>query len=206
MPADSVTNSSWSSRVYPDLLTLSNPETASHFVQFYADDAYLIENVALLAARALGRGDCAILIATPRHREALDHKFAARQMEFDRWRGSGRYVALDAAQTLAGFLVGGEPDPVKFERTVGALVDDVIGKSAHGFVFAFGEMVALLYADGRPQAAVRLEQTWNALARNRCFSLYCGYPLSSFERALDVNALLQICAEHSLAIPAETLF
>jgi hypothetical protein len=160
----------------------------------------------LLAARALGRGDCAILIATPRHREALDHKFAARQMEFDRWRGSGRYVALDAAQTLAGFLVGGEPDPVKFERTVGALVDDVIGKSAHGFVFAFGEMVALLYADGRPQAAVRLEQTWNALARNRCFSLYCGYPLSSFERALDVNALLQICAEHSLAIPAETLF
>ena len=43
---------------------------------------------------------------------------------------------------------------------------------------AFGEMVALLAADGMADAAVRLEELWNRLAATHHFSLLCAYPTS----------------------------
>ena len=75
-------------------------------------------------------------------------------------------------------------------------------RSSTRFVFAFGEMVALLYAAGNPAGAIRVEQLWNELAQRQSFSLYCAYPLSSLEKNLDVDALVEICAEHALTIPA----
>jgi hypothetical protein len=189
-----------------DVLSLFRPECASHFVQFYADDVFLIENVAYLTSKALEIGESSVLIATPAHLSAFEKQLAKHGVDFDASRATGRYVPLDAAQTLAGFLVDGAPDPLKFEDTVGAMVREAGKSSDNGFIFAFGEMVTLLCADGRPRGAIRLEQMWNALARKCRFSLYCAYPLSIFDSKPDVSLLLQICAEHSLAIPAETLF
>ena len=64
-------------------------------------------------------------------------------------------------------------------------------------------MVALLCADGKPEAAIRLEQYWNNLARTMPFSLFCAYPMSSFKREEDAGLLLKVCNEHSAVIPAE---
>jgi hypothetical protein len=65
-------------------------------------------------------------------------------------------------------------------------------------------MVALLCADGRPDAAIRLEQLWNSLLAQHRFSLYCAYSLSDFTSEAALNAVFQICVEHCLTIPAET--
>ena len=64
-------------------------------------------------------------------------------------------------------------------------------------------MVALLCAENKPSAAIRLEQLWNVLAQSCHFSLCCAYPLSSFGNAPDLNGVFKICAEHTLTIPAE---
>jgi hypothetical protein len=66
-------------------------------------------------------------------------------------------------------------------------------------------MVALLCCANNAAAAIYLEQLWNELALSHHFSLCCAYPLSSLDANLDLDAVLQICAEHSLAIPAESL-
>jgi hypothetical protein len=52
--------------------------------------------------------------------------------------------------------------------------------------------------------ALRLEQLWNAVARNSRFSLYCAYPIAVTVSDPTLEAIFDICAEHSITIPAET--
>ncbi|HKV53625.1 MAG TPA: MEDS domain-containing protein [Candidatus Binataceae bacterium] len=190
----------------PDLLRLCRPDSAKHFVQFYENDPLLIESVAYVAAKALEAGDSTVLVATDSHLKAIEARLADSAGARSWLRESGRYVALDASETLSRIMVDGWPDEVKFNEIVGGTIRGATRKGVNGFVFAFGEMVGLLCAANNPKAAVRLERLWNLLAARYRFSLYCGYPLSSLGTDPDMNAVLQICAEHDLTIPAETSF
>ncbi len=117
----------------------------------------------------------------------------------------GRFIALDARQTLDTFMVDGSPSEQRFSDVVGGIIARAAA-SARGErprVAIFGEMVALLWADGKAEAAIRLEQYWNNLARTRSFSLFCAYPMSSFKREEDTASFLKVCNEHSAVIPTE---
>lgn len=70
-------------------------------------------------------------------------------------------------------------------------------------VIAFGEMVAILWAEGNHRAAIQLEKLWNTLAETRAFSLRCAYPMPRFDRGEHSEPFLQICAEHEGVIPTE---
>jgi PAS domain S-box-containing protein len=71
-------------------------------------------------------------------------------------------------------------------------------------IFAFGEMVALLWAEGMANAAIRLEQIWNELAVTHSFTFRCAYPIKKFDREEDGELFQKICAEHSEIIPDES--
>jgi hypothetical protein len=187
----------------PELLALHRPQAAGHIVQFYENDKFLVENISYLAARSLKAGDSSVLIATRPHLDRIEPRLIGSGLDLAGLHEAGRYMPLDAAAVLSQFLVNGWPDQAKFEETVGGVVRRTIEKSANGFVFAFGEMVSLLCLANRSAAAVHLEQVWNILAESCHFSLCCAYPLDSFGPNPDLSVLFQICAEHSLSIPAE---
>ncbi len=69
---------------------------------------------------------------------------------------------------------------------------------------AFGEMVALLWADGNRQAAVRLEEMWNTFMKTHALALCCAYPLHSFGSDADASLFLKVCAKHTPVLPAES--
>jgi hypothetical protein len=188
----------------PELLRLHRPESTQHIVQFYDDETLIIENVSFLSLQALDAGNTSVIIATDHLRRQIRQRLADFGIDISAVQSSGLYVEADAAGTLARFMVDGWPDTVKFDVTVGGLVRVAERNSASGFVFAFGEMVALLCAAGNPQAAILVEQLWNSLAARCRFSLYCAYPMSSLGDMPDIDALLQICAAHALTIPTET--
>jgi signal transduction histidine kinase len=116
----------------------------------------------------------------------------------------GRYVCLDAADTLGKFMRDGKPDAALFRQTIGGTIADASRASRSEQVLAFGEMVALLWAEGNRDAALDLERLWNDLALTHSFHLRCAYPLSGFRNAEDTQLFLNVCAEHSDVIPAET--
>jgi hypothetical protein len=186
-----------------DLMNLHKPAAAQHCACFYNEDSFLAETVPYLAARALDEDASSVIIATPAHIRAIDEKLAALTPDLESMREAGRYVALIADETLARILTGGLPDKAKFDAVIGDVIDRAAKSSTNGFVLAFGEMVALLCAERRPEAALRLEQLWNSLAAERHFSLCCAYPLRTFADDPDPNSLLRICSEHSLVIPPE---
>ncbi len=187
----------------PELMRLHDPGSAQHLVQFYEDDSLIIENLAFLVSKTLAAGDSSVVIATPDHLARIGQRLEVSCANLNQARTQARLVELDAADALDRFTSDGSVDEEKFERVIGETVRDAASKSPRSFVFAFGEMVELLWEDGRPDQALRLEQLWNSLATRHHFSLYCTYSLGSLRSSLDPDILTQICAEHALAITTE---
>jgi signal transduction histidine kinase len=177
----------------------------AHAVQFYGDDRFLLDELSRFVGTALGAGDAAVVIATKEHRDALTRRLNSWGLDTSSAVTRGRYIALDAAETLAKITLGGWPDAVLFADVVGGVIARVTAAagSEHPHVAAFGEMVSLLWMEGKPDAAIRLEQLWNDLAQTHSFSLRCAYPMSGFNREEHGDLLLKVCAEHSSVIPGE---
>jgi signal transduction histidine kinase len=180
----------------------AEPCGGGHHVQFYESDEFLLDSLADFLAAGLDEGDSCLVVAKSERREGLDARLRARGHDPEAERQRGRLVTLDAAETLSGFMAGGAPEPARFEEVVGRLVERV---SAGGRrVRIFGEMVALLWADGRSDAALNLEALWNGLQKSRPFLLFCAYPMSCFGSEAHAGPLAHVCAEHTRVIPAES--
>jgi signal transduction histidine kinase len=176
-----------------------------HGVQFYSQDKFLLEELSEYIDDALRAGDAAVVVATDAHRDGLLQWLAAQGLDVAALLEQGRLTSLDAGQVLAGFMLEGRPDEDRFNDLVGGIVARALicAGGVQQRVAIFGEMVALLWADGNAEAAIRLEQLWNGLARTKSFSLFCAYPMSCFERQEDAELLLKVCNEHSAVIPTE---
>lgn len=189
--------------------TLANWQDAgaqAHVVQFYERDEFLISEVSRFIGTALGAGDAGIVIATKQHRDGISRQLASNGLNTSVATAQGRYVALDAADLLAKFMVAGQPDAERFRKLLGEIIERArksVGCEG-ARVVAFGEMVALLWADGKKDAAIRLEQLWNALAETHAFSLRCAYPIRSFSKRDYSEPFQKICSEHSSVVPAES--
>lgn len=166
---------------------------SEHFVRFYHDDGPLVADIACYLTNALESG-CAIIIATARRIEAV-----RRELEAVAPEAADRLVALDAADTMAGFMVNGWPDRERFHAVVGTVVG--AATQNHALVRAYGEMVALLCANGQYDAAVALEELWNELAQTCTFSLFCAYQWSLFPDGGQAESFREICGQHGHACP-----
>jgi signal transduction histidine kinase len=176
-----------------------------HSVQFYADDSFLLDGLSRFIGTALGAGDAAIVLATQAHREALERRLQARGLSTAKSIRQGRYIVLDAAETLQKFMVEGFPDAAKFREALSSLVVRAGGAVESGArVVAFGEMVALLWEDGKYDAAIRLERLWNELGKEHSFFLQCAYPIKGFSHDHHSEPFLKICSEHSDVIPSDS--
>jgi len=109
----------------------------------------------------------------------------------------GTYVSLDAADTLT-FMVNDWPDADLFFEGFNNLIGSAsnAARAENPRVAICGERVALLWAEGKAQAAIRLEQLCNDLADTYNVDILCGYPLSLHIQE-DNDAFKTICAEHS---------
>ncbi|HEX8147103.1 MAG TPA: ATP-binding protein [Pyrinomonadaceae bacterium] len=172
-----------------------------HFVQFYESDEFLLGSLGGYVGEGLAAGEACVVVATGARRAGLDTHLRARGHDPRAARGRGQFFSLDAAETLSKLMVGGSPESTRFEEVVGGLVERAGGGRR---VRVFGEMVALLWADGNRDAAIRLESLWNGLQRRRPFRLFCAYPMRHFGGAAQAGPLGHVCAEHSRVIPAES--
>jgi PAS domain-containing protein len=178
----------------------------SHVVQFYENDAFLVEKTAQFIGSALELGNSGIIIATKEHRDAVARALHRRGFDIDAAQKRGNYHALDAAKTLSQFMVEGRPNKQRFAAAIESLIvrANAAAKCENPCAAAFGEMVALLWAEGKQNEAIELEQLWNDLAQRVAFSLLCGYPMESFSRQTHRRDFASICAHHLEVIPAES--
>jgi CheY-like chemotaxis protein len=181
----------------PDLLRKKRI-TRCHEAQFYSHDAVYLESVTPFIEAALKTGNAAIVFATKPHRDSLLQGLKAQAVDVDAAIQQGAYVSLDAADTLSTFMVKGWPDADRFFEGFRNLINSAsnAAKADHPRVAIFGEGVALLCAEGKREAAIRLEQLGNILASTYNVDILCAYPFSLLIQE-DEHAFKTICAEHS---------
>src|SRR5439155_795899 len=170
-----------------------------HVVQLYTDDGFLIDVLSRFIGGALAVGDAAVVLATASHRGEVERRLSARGLDIAKASLQGRYVAVDAKETLTRLMVDGSVDETRFNDIIGGVLKRartaIHGKDCR--IAVFGELVALLWAEGRPQEAIRVEELWNDLANTHSFSLLCAYPITGFNNERHIEPFLKMCGQHS---------
>jgi signal transduction histidine kinase len=190
---------------------------AAHVVRFYETDAYLLDAVATFCADAILADETALVVATPEHRAGIAERLRARGL-LDAGGDHDAYLALDAAEALSQFMIDGEVDAARFMEVIGGIISRMATSGRQ--VRVFGEMVSLLVSDGRPAAALRLEELWNDLQlelavqahghghgqahHTHAFSLFCAYPMDHFAGEAHRDLFGDVCAAHSQVVPTES--
>jgi signal transduction histidine kinase len=180
----------------------SPPAVSGHAVQFYERESYLLDSLSDYIGTALRAAGAGIVIATPAHRDGVAQRLSARGLDIVGAGAQGRYVALDARDTLSSLMVNNWPDPARFDATIGGLIAKTRERAPT--IHAFGEMVALLWAEGNADAAIRLEELWDELGTRQTFSLLCAYPIDAFHDSSHAKPFDGMTALHSNVIPAES--
>jgi hypothetical protein len=168
-----------------------------HAAQIYGDPSELGESVAAYLGGGFATGAPAVVIATPAHWEIFAGRLDLAGWSAESLAADGLLTVADAEATLESFMEDGSPSQARFEAVVGGLLDEIAGRFPAQTIRAFGEMVDLLAQRGELDAAIALEELWNALAESRDFALLCGYRLDLFDRAVQTGTLPEVCRTHS---------
>ncbi|HSZ62999.1 MAG TPA: response regulator [Terriglobales bacterium] len=194
---DTADHNSWKIVLpFPEQKVRSVPR---HEAGFYSDDRFVLDSLTQFIGAALETGNAAIVVATKSRRDSLLPRLQACGLEMSIAIEQGRYITLDAADTLSTFMINGMPDPVLFLKLLGDLVVTA-AKSANGEqarVAIFGDMCHLLWAQGNADAAIQVEKLGNQLIKTQNVDILCGYSVGGVRGGMDSHTFQRICAEHT---------
>jgi DNA-binding NarL/FixJ family response regulator len=181
------------------LISTRTRPARSHEVQFYSDDAHFLDRCAGFLGAALMAGNAAVFVGTAPHRSGLLERLHRESPETRAAIRQGRYSGLDAAEFLADVMAKGMPDSTWFQKAASGLITAAAkgSRGEHLRVAACGECAPILWAEGKPDAAIRLEQLWNEISRTFDVDILCGYPSASFRSDEDGHIFRRICGVHS---------
>jgi CheY-like chemotaxis protein len=170
-----------------------------HEVQFYSEDEVFFESFAGFIRAALKISDVTIVLATKPHLEGLFQRLKAESVDVDGATQRGTYIPIDAVESLSEIMVDGLPDALLFFESIDGLIEEASKKAKveHPRVAFCGERVGLLWAEGKTEAAIRLEQLCDDLATKYNVDVLCAYPLGSFSDEQNEADFKRICAKHS---------
>lgn len=165
-----------------------------HIVQLYENEDAFLTPLTIFCMGGIQRGEGVIIVATRGHIASLESQLAIESAAFSEAKSNGQYLALEAEDILASFMVNGWPDEALFRATISGLLQAMRPKYER--VRAFGEMVALLWAQGHTAATVRLEYLWHELYRLESMNVLCSYPRTGFTKSPE-HSIDEIFKAHS---------
>jgi hypothetical protein len=181
-------------------------DRSPHAIQFYSGDGFMLDSLSRFVSTALEAGDSCLVLATQAHLEGLAERLKARGVDTARAVKARRYVTVDAVQVLSRLIVDGKLDKTRFDEFMREVFLP-LKAAAEGKVkrvAASGEVVGLLWADGKAEAAIELERLWNEVAKQGPYCLRCFYQIACFSDAGQNEQFLKLCAEHADVIPLES--
>jgi signal transduction histidine kinase len=173
-----------------------------HFVQFYESETYLIDSITNFVCVGIGSGETVLVLATKPHLIALRTRLIEKHLLVDSLENAGRFVPLDAETVQADLTVDGHLSPERFSQFFGSVLSQA--RDAQRPIRIFGELVAVLWSQGKYSTAIQVEELWNDLQRQMSFTLFCAYPLKGFAGKDLAEPLSQVCLTHSRIVPAES--
>jgi hypothetical protein len=179
---------------------------SEHLVQLFDEPESLVASVSAFLFDAWRRGEHLLVVARPANWSMVATELQARDCPVSELLAEDRLIVLDAATTLDRFMSGDDPDPRRFDDSVGGLIRRVCADAAGGLA-VYGEMVDILAAQANFDGVEKLETLWNQLSATASFRLLCGYSSAHFGDERTANRLQAICGCHTgaSARPADLL-
>ena len=160
------------------------PAPRRHEILFCSDDAAVVNGFARFIGAAVSAANAAILLVTECHRPHLLEELRARGVDIDGAIERGTCLVFDADVAL---------DPARFLDAINGLREAAAKAGhAHPRVAFCGERSGLLWAAGKTEEAVQLEQLCCELAHD--VDILCVYP---GPYSNNDQALACICAAHT---------
>ena len=158
-----------------------------HEILFCSDDAAIVDGFARFIAASLKDGNPAIVLVNESHRKDLLDALRVRGVDVAVAIRRGTYISLDAAVA---------PDPVQFLEAVRRL-SETAAKAGRERprVAVCGERAGRLWAEGKTDEAIQLEQFCDSLATTCEVDILCVYPLPQDQ--VEHPTFENICREHS---------
>lgn len=185
---------------------MTTPPTPSvtweHDAVVYETDASLCDSVAEFLADGLRASDTVVVLATTAHRDLLIERLAARGHNWTRAVGARRLWWVEARQALEFFMMGRKADAARFEKHIGGLLASCRAAFPSGRIRAYGEMVDLLWREGHPEEALRVEHLWNGLAGEHDFALLCAHTRGNLYRESSGLGYRHVCETHRRVLDA----
>ncbi len=147
-----------------------------HFAQLHRDPQALTDAVTPYLQTGLRRGNPVVVIASRTHTDLFLTRLREDGLDPGTFLKSGQLELHDAELTLRKFMCNDVPDWEDFRRAMASIFERVRA-FGRGTTRAYVEVVNMLWHEGKQEAAIRLEEYWNELARLYPFSLFCSYML-----------------------------
>lgn len=164
-----------------------------HEVQFYSDDAALLQSFADFVTAQLKDGKATIVAATEAHRAGVLERLNAKGVDVDQAIAAGTLIPLDAVKILSRFMGAEMPDPDHFFDVMGEVIATATRTTQR--IAACGEIAPQLLTAGKTIQAIRVEQLWDIIVHRFGLDTLCGYSLAHLEK--DSDMFRHISAEHS---------
>jgi DNA-binding NarL/FixJ family response regulator len=165
------------------------PAPGYHEILFCSDDDVVLDALAHFIADALNSGSAAVSWTTESNTESLLQRLHERCVDIETAIQRGTYIASDAAEIL---------DPAGILELINGLSEAASRQGTqHPRVALCGERAGRLWAEGKLDMAMRIEQFCDELVRSRHdVDILCPYPLPFPEE--NDEGLKGICAEHTV--------
>ncbi|HEY3220615.1 MAG TPA: MEDS domain-containing protein [Gemmatimonadales bacterium] len=167
-----------------------------HFAQLHRDLEALTDAVTLYLQTGLRRGNGVVVIASPGQTDLFLEGLREDGLDPGAFLKSGQLELHDAELTLRKFMRNDMPHWDDFRRAMASIFERVRA-FGRGTTRAYSGMVNLLWHEGRQEAAIRLEEHLNELARLYPFSLFCSYMLDVHHDHAYSGPLEEIGRTHS---------
>src|SRR5262245_5863659 len=173
---------------------------AFHAVRFYETPESICQAAAEFIAEAIAANQPALVIIRSERRALLLGDLHERGLDVDALLSAGDLLVLDARETLAVLMVDGQPSASVLDEQAALMFERLCHGRRDCTIWAYGEMVDLLWESGNPVAAMLMEILWNRLAASWKLCILCGYSVRNVYK--DAN-IADIVGQHTHAFGVE---
>jgi DNA-binding NarL/FixJ family response regulator len=185
-------------RFVPNLTPLSTVPGSGHMAHFHANNPVFLDEVSQFIGEILRSGELVVAAVTEETRLGVAQRLETRGMDVAAMTTAGRYVVMDAAESLPQFMRNGRPDAGCLADIVASLDQLRLSytRGPQSRLTLFGEMAVSLLRDGNIEAVVEVERIWTELTRPLPFLTICSYPIACFFNEASQKWFPNVCAEH----------
>ena len=166
-----------------------------HFAQFHRDAETLTEAAFVFLESGLRRGNSLLIVAPSGRVENMFDRLSSGRFHPKSLIDSGQLGVMDSTPIVEQLVSNGETEWARFRGMLAPVLARLAPRGNGTRIYS--EITTALWDAGETDAAIRLEELWNALARAYTFSLFCGYTMDTQCEHAYVAPLEELGRTHS---------